>query len=255
MANNIVLIKSYHGGLGDALQFSTLPEEFYKQQGRETYLLDGASFRNKEIYDLVWGCNPYIKGVMDGEWNAGDLPEFDVRNNTGNWISNWEYIHGLKPVNTRPKIYYKPKFIDGLNDCVIVDLSSITLKHDGSEYDTDQLNRSYLEFKNKNSDKRFISVNFNKGLVGDINQYSPECDSTIGIESIYHYCDIMYSAHSIFCLHSGAVVLAAAIQRYNKDLSINCAVYPTLYSQIMGWVNNTTKMGAFYYDYVNYIVT
>ena len=73
MANNIVLIKSYHGGLGDALQFSTLPEEFYKQQGRETYLLDGASFRNKEIYDLVWGCNPYIKGVMDGEWNAGDL--------------------------------------------------------------------------------------------------------------------------------------------------------------------------------------
>ena len=26
-----VYLKAWHGGLGDALQFSTLPEEFYKQ--------------------------------------------------------------------------------------------------------------------------------------------------------------------------------------------------------------------------------
>ena len=56
------LIKAYHGGLGDCLQFSTLPEQFSKQQGRDTYVLDESHFRNKEIYDLVWGCNPYIKG-------------------------------------------------------------------------------------------------------------------------------------------------------------------------------------------------
>ena len=31
-----VLIKAYHGGLGDCLQFSTLPEQFSKQQGRDT---------------------------------------------------------------------------------------------------------------------------------------------------------------------------------------------------------------------------
>ena len=70
-----VLIGAWHGGLGDSLQFSTLPEEFYKQQGRETYVADGCSFRNKEIYDLVWGCNPYVKGVKEGERNAGDIPD------------------------------------------------------------------------------------------------------------------------------------------------------------------------------------
>ena len=49
---NDVLIKAYHGGLGDCLQFSTLPEQFSRQQGRETYVLDESHFRNKEIYDF-----------------------------------------------------------------------------------------------------------------------------------------------------------------------------------------------------------
>ena len=49
-----VYLAAYHGGLGDSLQFSTLPEEFYKQQGRKTYVWGGATFRNQEIYDLVW---------------------------------------------------------------------------------------------------------------------------------------------------------------------------------------------------------
>ena len=53
-----VLLGSYFGGLGDNLQFSTLPEEFFKQQGRDTYIVSETTFRNKEIYDLVWGCNP-----------------------------------------------------------------------------------------------------------------------------------------------------------------------------------------------------
>ena len=30
-----VYLKAWHGGLGDALQFSTLPEEFEKQQGKK----------------------------------------------------------------------------------------------------------------------------------------------------------------------------------------------------------------------------
>ena len=48
-----VILAAFHGGLGDNLQFSTLPEEFYKQQGRDTYISSQASFRNQEIYDLV----------------------------------------------------------------------------------------------------------------------------------------------------------------------------------------------------------
>ena len=92
-----VLIKAYHGGLGDCLQFSTLPEQFSKQQGRDTYVLDESHFRNKEIYDLVWGCNPYIKGVKSGHWNAGDIPEIRFTNENGyqSCVKNWEELLSL----------------------------------------------------------------------------------------------------------------------------------------------------------------
>ena len=49
-----VYLKAWHGGLGDALQFSTLPVEFSKQQDRKTYIVADAPFRNEGIYDLVW---------------------------------------------------------------------------------------------------------------------------------------------------------------------------------------------------------
>ena len=57
-----VYLKAWHGGLGDALQFSTLPEEFSKQQDRKTYIVADAPFRNEGIYDLVWDKNPYVLG-------------------------------------------------------------------------------------------------------------------------------------------------------------------------------------------------
>ena len=63
-----VFLKAFHGGLGDSLQFSTLPEEFAKQKGRKTYIVPDAPFRNQEIYDLVWGKNPYVLGKKEGEW-------------------------------------------------------------------------------------------------------------------------------------------------------------------------------------------
>ena len=101
-----VYLKAWHGGLGDALQFSTLPEEFSKQQDRKTYIVEDAPFRNEGIYDLVWDKNPYVLGKKFGEWNAGDLPSIPYRedgfleeNGTGNMIPNWEKFHGLKPVS------------------------------------------------------------------------------------------------------------------------------------------------------------
>jgi len=106
-----VYLKAWHGGLGDALQFSTLPEEFSKQQDRKTYIVADAPFRNEGIYDLVWDKNPYVLGKKFGEWNAGDLPSIPYRedgfleeNGTRNMISNWGKFHGLQPTNKYPKV-------------------------------------------------------------------------------------------------------------------------------------------------------
>ena len=39
-----VYLAAYHGGLGDSLQFSTLPEEFYKQQGKKNICMGRCYF-------------------------------------------------------------------------------------------------------------------------------------------------------------------------------------------------------------------
>lgn len=99
---NNVILSAYHGGLGDNLQFSTLPEEFFKQQGRETYIWSRSKFRNPEIYDLVWGNNPYIKGIKDGEWNAGDTPEIGYKKlliilfPIGKFFMDWKELIGIR---------------------------------------------------------------------------------------------------------------------------------------------------------------
>ena len=102
MSDSDVFIASFHGGLGDSLQFSTLPEEFYKQKGRKTYVWGGATFRNQEIYDLVWGANPYVHGVKDGEWNAGDLPTIEYSN-----VAEHAFLIGNSYMDLNQKISFQ----------------------------------------------------------------------------------------------------------------------------------------------------
>ena len=157
-----VYLKAWHGGLGDALQFSTLPEEFLKQQDRKTYIVADAPFRNEGIYDLVWDKNPYVLGKKFGEWNAGDLPSIPYRedgfleeNGTRNMISNWEKFHGLQPTNKYPKIYYEPEKNEDVKNLFIVDFTSTTVS-DSKE----DVIKCLDQLRNDYSDRKFVSVSF-----------------------------------------------------------------------------------------------
>lgn len=255
---NDVIIAAYHGGLGDSLQFSTLPEEFFKQQGRKSYVLAGSEYRNKEIYDLVWGCNPYICGVKEGKWNAGDIPEIKWGNNELNELScipNWENLHGLKPTNKYPKIYYEPKKIGGYEDVILVDLSSITLKHDGNEdvyppaYRYETVLKKFLELKERFPDKRFLSVKFTNIVSYDEhNVFAMDTDGTVEVNSIFHYCDLMNSAFGMVSLYSGQMVLSAAIiNQYNPDFKSFCITAKIVQE-------THTKQSGFLFDNVEYLI-
>ena len=244
-------ISAYHGGLGDSLQFSTLPEELYKQKGIITYVWEQAFFRNPEICELVWGKNPYIKGQKSGKWNAGDIPEIKFENLTGNCISNWEALHGLNPVNKYPKIYYQPNILD-LSNVILVDLSTIT-----REYEPDKLLGIYDKIKSQHPEKSFIGARFKKNVnppresnisnVGKHIVYDFNASDIIYIENIFHYSDILASCFGLISVHSGQSHLSSAIKnQYNPDLNSYCIMPEGDY---LYHVNR----GLFIFDNINYV--
>lgn len=240
-----VYLKAYHGGLGDSLQFSTLPEEFYKQHGRKTYIVDDAPFRNPEIYELVWDKNPYVHGKKAGVWNAGDLAEIPYQQlcmdgkGTGNTISNWELFHGLKPVNTHPKIYYEPERLDGFKNVFIVDFNSTTIN-----YDQNELKRILEDAKKEYPDKRFLSVNFTKSVSS--NSYKINYDGHIEVENIFKYCDVIASSYGMFALSSGASHMSSAIKDYSPDLKSICVMSKN-------WYKYHSERGLFFFDNIEYV--
>lgn len=238
---NEIILSAYHGGLGDNLQFSTLPEEYFKQKNIKTYIWSRSNFRNKEIYDLVWGCNPYILGIKEGEWEAGDTPQIKLKNIFNNCISNWEAAHGLLPRNKYPKIYYTPKFLKGFEDITLVDFSSISLS-----YSTEELKKIYLSYKNLNN-KNFLFLKFKNSLNNIHNKNFINMTNEFEIKNIFEYCDLLNSCSEFLSTHSGQSHLAAAIKNsYNKNLTINTTIYKKEYDIHI-------NRGTFLFDNVNYI--
>ena len=235
-----VILAAFHGGLGDNLQFSTLPEEFHKQQGRDTYIWSQASFRNQEIYDLVWGHNPYVKGIKDGDWSAGDTPDRH-RVIESDCISNWEALHGLKPTNKYPKIYYEPEKISSFDNVILVDLSSISIT-----YDEEKILKLYDAVRKTHEGMVFLEVEFTNKIKG-ATIIEPDVTGVVEIESIFTYVDLMYSSFGVISLHSGQNHLASAIKnQYNKDLDIYCLMDDVEYQR-------QKKKGIFVFDNVTYL--
>ena len=239
-----VIIGAWHGGLGDNIQFSTLPEEFYKQQGRDTYLLDGSNFRNKGIYELVWGTNPYIKGIKVGKRNAGDIPEIEYSNVAGTCIANWEKLHGLEPVNKYPKIYYKPETHLGYSDVYLVDFTSISI-----DYDIEKLINKLKKIQSDYPDKKFVEVTFSEDLSGGgkYNQYGVDLEKLV-IGDIFEYYNIICSTSGIVALSSGASHMSSAAMEHNKKLNSICLMDDKWYNY------HVDKGNLFIFDNIEYQV-
>ena len=240
-----VILGAWHGGLGDNIQFSTLPEEFYKQQGRETYLLDGSNFRNKGIYDLIWMFNPYVKGIKEGVRNAGDIPEIEYSNVVGNPIGNWEKLHGLEPTNKYPKIYYKPKTMAGYSDVYLVDFTSISISHD-----KEKLLNKLRDIRETYPGKRFLEVTFTEELGGEDRVHLCETDlEKLVVNNIFEYYDIICGSAGLVALSSGASHMSSAAKaHHHSTLNSICIMEEK-------WYNHHVNRGnLFIFDNIDYQV-
>lgn len=231
------------GGLGDNLQFTTLPR-LYSERGGEFYISSHNTYRNPEIYKFCWENNPYVKGISESQPNIGSCAP-DLQNGiTDNIVSSAEIRHGFAGDGRYPEIYYQPNVLKEYKDKTIVDLSAHTLlKNDvGEFYDADKLfslvessvpsDSLFVTFKNVNS------LSLSGGFAFEENQ--------LEIESIFQYADIIHSSKNYYCLYSGGNSMAAAIKyKYDSKVDLHCFLH--------GTVQEHKDKGFFVFDNVNYI--
>ena len=212
----IVLVENF-GGLGDNLQYSTLPEEFKIQKNLDFYVHTSTyeNIRNKEIFQLVWEMNPFFKGVSNDTPNAGRVHRYPTKENM---VCDIENIHGLECRNETFKLYYEPKNIGNITN--LFDLTSTSLYND-------YLN-SYENLKKEvdnitsNCDSEIYFVNFKNLKSEKYNQiYEIPNSKKIEVNSIFEYCDVISSCKNYIGLQSGGSHLAKTFQKkYNYTISL-----------------------------------
>lgn len=227
------------GGLGDNLQFSTLPELCYNN-GIDFYLSSNNVYRNLEIKKLVWDNNPYVKGIIDEPSNAGGKFGNDMMTLMSqgyNHIESVELSHGLTPTNSLPKIYYQPKLNEFFSDKTVVCLGSVS-----DTYNSDDLNSKVKDLIG--SDNNVIEITFNKNICENNSTYGNHNEYYIGYEKyhlsdIFEHCDIIFSAKKYICLFSGNSVLSSSINKNNTT--------------VITKHNHLQNFGLYYFKNIKYV--
>jgi len=246
---NAMTLMQPWGGLGDNLQFSTLPELFYLEN-KPCYISNQNISRNQEIEDLVWTANPFIQGISTNAPNAGSvLPPLDGHNPS--YIKRIEVSHGLKGTNIAPKLYISPVLNEKLLGKTLIDLSAAGL----GGGDEKNIRKITSKFFPKNLFTRILSKKIfdaSNCLQISFMNFQPNKNLIIdGVESIVchsleEYCSILYSVQNLITVHSGAHSLGVSIRELQgaqlKD--IFCIVPKNQYDR-----------GLFIYENVEYLLT
>jgi len=234
-----IIIEQPWGGLGDNLQYSTLPK-LYSELGHNVYISSKNTYRNPDIYKLVWELNPYIKGLSDLPANAGAITYFNNKliNVTNNSIKNMELSHNLNNVTEEyPEIYYTPKYIIELENSILFDTTCITqqnyISNDKIAKSINDIIDMYPQFNTK-------QIYFTKFTNNDI---STKCTDKYIINNLFDYCDAIFSCKVFISPFTGANNIASAIKKNKK--------FPVIYT--IKSENNTFIPGACHY-YSNIII-
>ena len=238
MSKPIIVISQPWGGLGDNLQFSTLPK-LYAEQGYDVYISSQNAVRNQEIYDLVWGMNPYIQGIVNAPPNAGACKGYNPRQTT-NPIKNMELMHNLtNGTSAYPIIYYKPKYRSDLSNCLLFDTTSISYRYP----DDTIIHEAFTDIFNKYPTlikRRVVFKNFK-------NREIPQLDTDIiEVNNVFEYCDMIYSCNVFLSLLSGQSALASAIKQNNPT--------PEIYTNLPS-THLWNKGDNYIYDNINYTIS
>lgn len=215
---NKIIIEQPWGGLGDNLQYTTLPE-LYTTLGYEVYISSKNAYRNPEIYDLVWKLNPFIKNISDETPNAGACKYFEGlhKSISEHSIRNIEYAHGITFGSEKyPKIYYNPKVIQDLSNTLILDITNIS-SH--ITFDISLIEKQLTKIMKLYPNLKPLKITFKNIKNRDLQSLT--CDEYI-INNIYEYCDVINSCKIFVSPPSGNYCLASSIKQDREFPLIYC---------------------------------
>lgn len=216
-----IVIYQPWGGLGDNLGHALIPE-LCQQTGHRCFLSKHNAYRNQQIYDLVWGYNPFIQKETIDSKDLSWLDRCKFFENKG--LSHVQVIqkaYGF--VNSQieyPKIYYTPKFLPEFKNKTIIDFNSISVP-----YNTNILQRCLKDLLlSKNITENIIVVKHSK--LENTNYNLPIQVDTLDINDLFLYSDIIFSAKNIITLNSGITNLSSTIKdQYKSDVQLHTFTY------------------------------
>lgn len=220
-SNSDIILNQPWGGLGDNLQFSTLPYQATRQ-GKRFFISRENAYRNDEIASLVWANNPYVSGISSSSPNAGSLVTdttfYDPRKNT---IENIENLHGFDNRNlNNPLVYFTPHN-SGKVYSYIFDLSATGIGAGSMSNAQEFISFIFEKYKPKSDEVYQIKFSNIPNTTPDI-----ENVKTIWCNSLEEYANILYFTKHFFTVHSGAHALSSGIKGMHGSMleTIHCCV-------------------------------
>lgn len=218
-----LVIQQSWGGLGDNLQFSTLPE-LLSNHGVEVFVSTNNAYRNLEIKELVWDKNPYVVDyVHPDEINADLVLGFgnEFTHQPPGWIGSiinkWEEIATTTLIgqdirtNGFAKVYYTPSLESKVSeDYVFLDFTATATRGD---YDYEK----YWDVVfSRHGDHKIIVPKMTK--LPNCEPILPENKSVevVDINSIYEYIDCLSHSKKFYTVFSGMNTLAPA---FHEDIT------------------------------------
>lgn len=223
--NKKIVVDCAFFGIGDLLVWSQIPELLKKQYDIDFFISKRTrdSISNQNVFDLIFGLNPYFKGVCNNDTSFRvdffykDMTPFQLLTDKGgvSIIEMLERQFDLQGTGL-PKIYYKPKLIAKYKDLILIDKNMIS----GSKFDW------------KFHEKSFEIEAFKRGGQGALEYVDTQK------QDLFTYVDMIYSCKYFVCTFSGSASIAACLNKpysviwpYN---AINRTNYQFRYSNSLG---------------------
>lgn len=240
------------GGLGDHLQFSTLPENFHKQ-GHKTYISNFSKYRRSDIKELVWGSNPYISGFSSEIPNVGHLGVSIPMDNKLSMNHNWEILSGIQWQDSTmhmnyPIIYKDPNYKEEFHNALLIDLNTHALAGSIAAYE-DSINQHISKVLATEVYTNVYIID-QASCSYSLSTQNINIPNSINIQTkdIFDYYNTVASCKKIICVASGSHVMAVAIKnKHNPLLKIDC------FSDFGEWDGYQYQNKSFFWwDTVNY---